>query len=292
MKRILTLLAVLGFAAGLAPGAQADPADDLRQFREFFKKKFPDVKFDDYANGFYTLPGLDEYRQQWNSYNEFPPYELGLARGRKTWEAPFPNGKTFASCFENGGRKIAQHYPRWDEAGQKVRTAEMDLTDCARKNGATLSFLTANLSKDGKARGELAELTAYFYSLSQGERVALEVDFAKQPGALKAYEEGKKFWWQKRGQLNFACANCHMDLAGKNFGGNQPLSAALGHPVAWPSQRLEWGRIETIHFRYMTCNTQVRAASLPHGSEIYNNLQFYETYLSSGLPLMAPAMRN
>ncbi len=132
-------------------------------------------------------------------------------------------------------------------------------------------------------------MTAYFYSLSQGQRIKIDLS---SPGAVKAYEEGKKFWWQRRGQLNFACANCHMDLAGKNFGGNQPLSAALGHTTAWPAQRLEWGRIETIHQRYKTCNSQVRAKPFKHGSEIYNHLQLYETYMSSGLPLTAPAMRN
>jgi L-cysteine S-thiosulfotransferase len=292
MKRILMLLATAGVVAALPPAVHADPATDLKQFREFFREKFPTVKFDDYANGFYMLPGLQEYRDQWDIYNEFPPYELGLANGKKMWEAPFPNGKTFAGCFKSGGKKIAQHYPRWDDATQKIRTAEMDLMDCARSNGATYPFLTANLSKDQRARVQLAELTAYFYSLSKGERVAPAVDFAKQPGALKAYEAGKKFWWQRRGQLNFSCANCHMDLAGKNMGGNQPLSAALGHPVGWPAQRLEWGRLETIHFRYMTCNRNIRAKAFPHGSEIYNDLQLYETYLSSGLPLTAPAMRN
>jgi sulfur-oxidizing protein SoxA len=285
------LLAALGLVAGATVTAQADPKKDLAQFQAFFKKKFQTVPFDDYANGLYALPGLEEYREQWVAYNEFPPYELGLANGKKMWETPLPNGKTFASCFKNGGKNIAQGYPYWDKGSKKVRTAEMDLMDCARKNGGKQGFLTADLSKDLKARVELAELTAHFYSLSKGQRMKPDVDFS-DPAAVKAYEEGKKFWWQKRGQLHFACANCHMDLAGKNFGGNQPLSAALGHTTAWPAQRLEWGRIETIHQRYATCNSQVRAKPMPHGSEIYNNLQLYETYMSSGLPLTAPAMRN
>lgn len=202
------------------------------------------------------------------------------------WETPFKNGSNFAGCFKNGGKNIAQGYPYWDEATQKVRTAELDLNDCLKKNGES-PF--TDLDKDTNARVRLAELTAYFYSLSQGQRINIDIS---SPGAIKAYEAGKKFWWQRRGQLNFACSNCHMDLAGKNFGGNQPLSAALGHPVGWPAQRLQWGRIETIHQRYRTCNSQVRDKPDKHGSETYNNLQFYETYMSTGLPLTAPAMRN
>ncbi len=289
MKKILMLLAVLGLMGGVATTASAGPAEDLKQFRDFFKKKFPTVKFDEFANGLYALPGFEEYRASWNAYNEFPPYELGLANGKKLWDTPFKNGKTFASCFKNGGKNTAQRYPYWDEKSQKVRTAEMDLMDCAKNNGAELAFLKADLNKDTKARVELAELTGYFYSLSRGQRISIDLS---KPGAVKAYEAGKKFWWGRRGQLNFSCSNCHVDLAGKNFGGGQPLSAGLGHTTAWPAQRLDWNRIETIHFRYMTCNSQVRAKPLKHGADAYTNLQLYETYMSSGLPLTAPAMRN
>lgn len=289
MKKILLTLAAVGLVTGTLPAVLADPASDLKQFQTFFKKKFPTVPFDEFANGLYALPGMEEYREQWNLFNEFPPYEIGLSKGKKMWETPFKNGKTFASCFKNGGKKIAQGYPYWDEGSQKIRTAEMDLMDCARKNGEDFPFLTADLDKDTKARVQLAELTAAFYSLSQGQRIKIDLS---SPGAVKAYEEGKKFWWQRRGQLNFACAHCHMDLAGKNFGGNQPLSAALGHSTAWPAQRLQWGRLETLHRRYATCNSQVRAKPFKHGDEIYNHLQLYETYMSSGLPLTAPAMRN
>jgi sulfur-oxidizing protein SoxA len=289
MKKIAILLTALGVGVGVMAAAQADPASDLKAFRAYFQKKFPTVKFDDYANGFYPLPGMEIYREQWDAFNEFPPYELGLADGRKIWAKPFPNGKTYASCFKNGGKKIAQNYPYWDDGKQEVRTAEMDLMDCAKKNGATDKFLSADLNKDTKSRVQLAELTAAFYELSKGERV--KIDLSKS-GAVAAYEDGKKRWWKRRGQLNFACANCHMDLAGKNFGGNQPLSAALGHPVGWPAQRLGWARLETIHQRYRTCNSQVRDKPGKHGDKAYNHIQLYETYLSSGLPLTAPAMRN
>jgi sulfur-oxidizing protein SoxA len=291
MKKLLTLLITAFGLAAVAnlPTAQADPQSDLKQFRAYFKKKFPDVPFDEFANGLYALPQFKDYREQWEAINEFPPYEVGLAEGEKMWNTAFPNGKTFASCFKNGGKNIAQHYPYWDKEKKEFRTAEMDLMDCARRNGANYAFLTADLDNDTKARVQLANLTAYFYSLSKGQRVSIDLS---DPDAVKAYEEGKKFWWQRRGQLNFACAHCHMESAGKNLGGNQPLSAALGHPVGWPAFRVVWGRLETIHYRYATCNSQVRAKPFKHGSKIYNNLQVYETYLSSGLPLTAPSMRN
>lgn len=286
--RTLTLLGALAILL-LAGGAQADPAQDLKQFREYFKKKFPTVRFDSYANGYYALPVFGDYRTQWEALNEFPPYELGLDVGRREWERPFKNGKTYASCFVNDGRNIAHHYPYWHEAKRQVRTAEMDLIECVKSNGEERPFTTGDLDKDAGARVQLANLTAAFYELSRGQRVEIDVT---APGAVEAYEEGKRFWWSRRGQLNFSCANCHMDNAGKNLGGNQPLSAALGHPVGWPAYRTVWGQLETIHYRYATCNWQVRAKPAKHGSSIYNNLQLYETYLSSGLPLSAPSLRN
>lgn len=244
------------------------------------------MPFDNYSNGLYALPGNEEYRASWEGYKDLAPYEVGLDEGKKMWEKPFKNGKTFASCFRNDGKKIAQNYPYWDEATKMVRTAELDINDCLKKNGEK-EF--TDLEKDGKARGQLANLVGYFYSMSKGQRIKIDIS---KPGAIAAYEKGKQYWWAKRGQLNFACADCHMESAGKNLGGNQPLSAALGHTTAWPAQRYDWGRIETIHQRYATCNTQIRAASLKHNGEEYRNVQFYETYNSSGLPLTAPDMRN
>lgn len=293
MKKILTILATLGLASSFAFPVYADPQADLKAFQGHFKKKFPTVKFDEYSNGLYALPEYKEQREQWIAANEFPAYELGLDRGEKLWNAKFPNGKDFASCVKSGAIKAAYTYPRWDKATKTLRVAELDIMDCAKANNADpakLKFMTADLNKDTKARVQLAEVTAHFYSMYKGKRVKPDVDFSDKD-VLAAYENGKKQWWARRGQLNFACSHCHMDLAGKDLA-NQPLSAGLGHTTAWPAQRYSWARIETIMKRYETCNSQVRDKPEKHYSKAYLNLQLYETYMSSGLPLTAPSMRN
>jgi sulfur-oxidizing protein SoxA len=293
MKKILTMLAALGTAASFAFSVHADPQSDLKEFQGYFKKSNPGVKFDDFANGIYALPQYKEYRQQWMAIMEFPPLEIGLEKGKKLWETKFGNGESFAGCLKRGEIKPAYTYPRWDKATKSLHVAEMDIMDCAKKNNADPSiftFIGADLAKDAKARVQLAELTGHYYSMFRGKRVKPDVDF-KDPDALAAYERGKKFWWSRRGQLNFACSNCHLDLAGKDMA-NQPLSAGLGHPVGWPAQRLPWEQMETIMQRYVTCNTQVRAKGFKHYGDEYLSLQLYETYMSSGLPLTAPAMRN
>src|SRR6188768_2081994 len=37
-----------------------------------------------------------------------------LESGKKIWSKKFRNGKTLASCFPNGGRRIAANYPQYD----------------------------------------------------------------------------------------------------------------------------------------------------------------------------------
>ena len=288
MKKILTMLTALGLAGAVVLPAQADPQADLKQFQGYFAKKFPKVKKDEYSNGFYAFPQFSDYRKMWESYNEFPPYELGLDRGKAFWAKKFANGESLGSCLKKGQIKPAYLYPSWDKSKKEIRTAELDINACLKNNGEK-EF--TDLDKDLKQRVALAEVTAYFYSLYKGKRAKPDVDF-KDPGALAAYEKGKEFYWTRRGQLNFSCAACHVQLAGKDMGGNQPLSAGLGHPLGWPAERLEWQRIDTIMMRYATCNSQVRAKPLKQYSPEYLDLQLYETYMSSGLPLTAPSMRN
>lgn len=288
MKRLMMIVATLCLANGTSEMAKASPADDLKEFQAFFIKKFPKVQFDKFSSGFIMLPEMQEYAVQWEEINHIPPYEPTVDEGMRLWTTPFKNGKTFSSCFKNGGKNIAQHYPYWDEKTQKVRSVEMDLLACMKMNDPAMAEKFSNLKDDG-IRVRFAGLVGAFYSLSKGQKVQIDLS---APGALAAYEAGKKYWWSRRGQLNFSCASCHVQLAGKNLGGNQPLSAGLGHPLGWPAYRGLWERLELIHYRYQTCDSQARAKPNELLGEIYNNLQLYETYMSSGLPLTAPSYRG
>lgn len=60
--RCAVLLAAAFIATLGTVAAHADPASDLKQFREYFKAKFPTVPFDEFANGLYALHGMDDYR--------------------------------------------------------------------------------------------------------------------------------------------------------------------------------------------------------------------------------------
>ena len=272
MKKLIIFLTLTGMMGAMPVVSQASPEDDLKAWRSYFKKRFPDVKFDEYSNGLYALPGAEDRRAEWEELMEFPPYELELEEGKKFWDA-----NKLGTCFKNGGRGIAHKYPYWN--GKQVRTIELDINACLKKKGKKP---IKNLKK-----GKMAQVVAYMKSLSRGKRVKVDLSSA---GAKAAYEKGKKFYWARRGQLNFSCAHCHVDKAGQFIGGNI-LSAGLGHGVGFPAYRSKWGGLGTLHRRYGGCNKQVRAKPLKAQSETYRALELYETYMASDLPLTAPSQR-
>jgi sulfur-oxidizing protein SoxA len=115
MKKVLTIAATLGLIAGATSIAvQASPQQDLKEFRAYFAERFPDVPFKDYVNGVYAIDQAS--REQWESIEEFPPYELNIDKGKEAFETAFKNGKTYASCFRNDGIGIKQDYPFYDTA--------------------------------------------------------------------------------------------------------------------------------------------------------------------------------
>jgi sulfur-oxidizing protein SoxA len=123
-------LATLGIALLLALplSGMATPQQDLEEFRDYYKKRFPGTPFDDFVNGVYSIDKAS--REQWVEIEEFPPYELNISKGEELFNKPFANGKTYASCFENGGIGIRQNYPYFDTERGEVITLELAINEC------------------------------------------------------------------------------------------------------------------------------------------------------------------
>lgn len=273
-------LLTIGLAASLAlPGwVQATPEDDLKAFRDFYAKRFPKVEFAAYVDGAYALDPIA--RQNWEAIEEFPPYEMNLEEGRKLFEAKFKNGTTLADCFPNGGVAIKQNYPYFDKASGEVRTLEQDINACREKNGEEAWPLE---------KGKLASVVAHMAYTSRGK--IIDVKIPDDPKALQAYEEGKQFFYAKRGQLNFSCADCHVQSGGLRLR-SELLSPALGHTTHFPVYRAEWGEMGTLHRRYVGCNEQVRAKAFKPQSREYRNLEYFHSYMSNGLEINGPGARK
>lgn len=276
MRKLLT--AVLGAALLFgALGANASPEQDRKQLLEYYKNKFPNIKFNDYVNG--ALNFNPDALSQYYSIMEFPPYDSQFDDGKKMWEKPFKNGKKYADCFPNGGKNMAGNYPYFDEKLSKVVTYEMGINSCRKANGEDeLDYA------DMKTMGLL---TAYSRSLSDGMKMNVKVEGAK---ALAAYEEGKRIFYQRRGQLNFACGTCHVQQVGNTLR-TELLSPAVGHAAHWPEFRAGEA-VTTLQARYSQCIRNVRGTPFKEGSAEYNNLEYFHSYISNGLPMQTPVFRK
>ena len=254
-----------------------NPAADAKAFRDFYVKKFPNVKLEDFVNGPYSLN--EDMRRQWQEKEEFPPYEFALESGKEMFATPFKNGKTYADCFENGGIGVRQNFPYFDVKQGEVVTLELALNRCRAANGeAPLSYV----------KDDMASLTAYMAYTSRGK--PFDIKIPDDPRALEAYQNGKRYFYTRRGQLNFSCATCHVQYPGEHMRA-EVLAPALGILNAMPIYRSEWGSMGTISRRFTTCNSQIRGQPLEPQSEEYRDLEYYLSYLSNGLPISGPGAR-
>ena len=275
MKKII-LLALGGMLAiGIA---WATPEDDRLAFIDYHKKRFPDVAVEDYVNGVYAIDKAAH--EQWQQIEEFAPYELALGEGEELFNTPFTNGKTYADCFPNGGVGIRQDYPYFDTKTGQVKTLELEINECREKNGE---------KPYGYKKGKIASLSAYMAYTSRGNK--LNIVIPDDPRALEAYEKGKEYYYSKRGQLNFSCADCHIKSSSMMIRADK-LSPALGHPTHFPVYRSKWDDMGTLHRRFGGCNKQVRATPLPAQSEEYRNLEYFLTYMSTGMVVNGPGSRK
>jgi sulfur-oxidizing protein SoxA len=286
MKKLVitTVIALMGLAPAMT---MASPQDDLKKFRSYFFKKFPGVSLQEFGNGIY---GIDKGRRgEWESMEEFPPYEPGVDIGKELF-----NKYNVGKCFKNGGIGIRQNYPWFDKKSGKVHTLEADIMSCLKKNGVDVKK-----EKIGWKKGKLAAISAYMGYTSRGKKI--NVIIPNDPRALAIYNRGKHHFYAKRGQLNMACADCHMYYSGSLARANL-LSPALGHVSHFPTYRKKWeaspggnpalNGFGTLHRRYGGCNKQVRAKPLKAQGPEYTALEYFHTYMSNGIKVNAPGVRE
>ena len=288
MKKLVisTIIALIGLAPAIS---MASPQNDLKEFRKYYLNKFPGVKLQDFADGIY---GIDKGRRiEWEAMEEFPPYEPGVEVGKELFEK-----HNVGSCFKNGGIGIRQLYPWFDNKSGKIHTLEADIMACLKKGGVNVKK-----EKIGYKKGKLAAISAYMAWTSRGKE--LNVIIPNDERALKIYNRGKTHFYAKRGQLNMSCADCHMYYAGSMARGNL-LSPALGHLSHFPVYRKKWeggggnpalAGFGTIQRRYGGCNKQVRAKPLKAKGKQhpeYVALEYFHTYMSNGVKINAPGIRQ
>jgi sulfur-oxidizing protein SoxA len=271
----LTALALMATPSSAAD--TIDPVADAKAFQNYFTQKFPKLKLEDFVNGPYSMN--EDMHRQWEEKEQFPPYDFSLDLGKELFAKPFANGKSYADCFPNGGIGIRQNYPTFDAKEGKVVTLELALNRCREANGeAPISYV----------KDDMAALTAYMAFTSRGK--PFDIKIPSDPRALEAYQNGKRYFYTRRGQLNFSCASCHVQNPGERIRA-EVLAPALGLLNAMPIYRSEWGGMGTISRRFTTCNSQIRGVPLDPQSDEYRDLEYYLSYVSNGLPISGPGAR-
>jgi sulfur-oxidizing protein SoxA len=278
MNKTITTITAACVGGLLAAPLFASPEEDLEIWNKYFAKRFPQVERSDFVNGVYSIDPVG--RENWEAIEEFPPYEAAISDGEEMWNTPFANGKTYQDCFPDGPG-VAGKYPYWDKEKGMVMTLPLAINNCREANGEDpLKY----------QKGPIADLLAYMTYESRGQVVNVEIP-EDDPRALDAYEQGKNFYFARRGQLNFSCASCHLGSSGTTLR-TEILSPALGHTTHFPVYRSKWGEMGTLHRRYSGCNKQVRAKPFDAQGEEYRNLEYFMTYMNNGLELNGPGARK
>lgn len=254
--------------AGISACAWAAPEDVKSAIANRLRTQLPEVSPADYANGSLHF---DEGLKAKALESESAAASI-VEAGRTLWSRKFRNGRTLGLCFPNGGRRVAAAYPQYDSRLKLVVTLELAINQCLKANGEPVYE-----PADPQTMGAI---TAYLRSLSNGSRIAVRVPAA----AEERFEQGRRLYFTRLGQRNYACASCHVQSAGRRFA-DVPLSPAIGQATHWPVIRQ--GQAVTLQMRIRECLELMGAAPFAAGSEELNHLEYFLTYLSNGMPLKA-----
>jgi len=271
--------------------AEATPEATLKAIQKLFKTEFPEVKGDAFVDGSMNFSkGSREYNKFWtdrmnDSFDQPEAYAKTIAAGKKLWNTPFANGQKFADCFPHGGKNAANDYPRVDQASGKVLTFEGALNQCLISNKEKpLEY------SDMKTMGALSVIAR---QLSDGARINIEV---KTDADKAAFARGKEIYYGRFGKSEQSCANCHIQHAGK-VARTEELSPVIGQAAHFPVFRLDKAtddlKLVSLHDRYKGCqkNTLVEKP-IKEGSADSNDLEYFHTYLSNGMPLKTGVFRK
>jgi len=294
-KRLIASL-LIGSVTLLSAGnfsAQADK--DRKALQAYFEKKFGSektasgyfpystkeelknnykwgIKGDEFALGSYAFN--KNGKAQYEEMKDMPPYEDAIDAGKELYEKT----KGIKKCFPDPA--IAGEYPKFD-AKKGVVTLTAAINNCLKANGEKPWKVT---------KGKMTDLEAYFANASKekGKKVHVVIDSKE---AAAAYERGKKEYYSQRGYLKLSCATCHVQGAGQRVR-NEYLSPLFGHTTHFPVYRLKWQGLGTMERRIKGC--EKNQGETPHkpGSKWQNEMIYFMSYMSNGLPVDGPDIRK
>lgn len=189
----------------------------------------------------------------------------------------------FRACLAEGGAELAglaAGYPKHDAALGRIMTVEARIEHCAK------SMLNEPIAQGTPVNNKIA---VYFKSLSAGKPVRVDIADGR---VMDAYRRGEKLFYRKTGQLNFACASCHVpgSIMGHKLRGETPTTP-FADAAHYPTYRTPVGALESIQERFARCLGQMRTVQLKPGDPAFVDLEVFMTVLSNGYPVSVPSAR-
>ncbi len=199
------------------------------------------------------------------------PAWLWLKGGEKTFDADC------ARCHTNTQlRSVATRYPAFDSLLGKPVTLSGRINLCRQRH----------LQREPLAAesDELIGLETWLGWQARGLPIAPPAD----PRLAAARSKGENLYRSKFGQLDFSCAQCHDDNAGRRLAGSTITQA---HPTGYPIYRLEWQGMGSLQRRLRGCMSAVRAEPFGFGSDELTALEMFLAQRAAGMPIETPAIR-
>lgn len=214
---------------------------------------------------------------------ELHPGHLAVDEGEALVKKLAAREAAFLTCLGGGSSDLkgkAAAYPKYDAALGRIVTVEGRIEQCAK------SALNEEIRQGSPASNKIS---VYFKSLSAGQPIKVDLAEAK---LMEAYRRGEELFYRKTGQLNFACASCHVpgSIMGHKLRGETPTTP-FGDAAHYPTYRTPVGALESMHERFARCHGQMRTQGLKPGDPAYVDLEVFVSVLSNGYPVSVPSAR-
>lgn len=247
------------FVTDLKPGADS-PLDHVYSGWRFRSSETQALQLDDFENP--SFPAVEDGAALWSTVDG-------------------SEGKSCSTCHNDAPtsmKGVRAEFPKWNAAKNRPHTMETQINECRTERMGAEAW-------KWEAKQMLA-LTAYVGLQSRGMPVNVDV---KSAGMAEWSAKGKEVYYTRVGQLNMSCANCHEENYGNMIRADH---LSQGHINGFPTYRLKWNGLGSIHRRFKGCMKNIRAKPFKRGSDEFTALEVYLASRGNGLSVETPAVRN
>jgi len=209
------------------------------------------------------------------------PGFLWVDKGEELWnKVDGKAGKSCAACHDDASvsmKGVGAAMPKWDAKLGKPLTLEQRVNVCRTENMEAKPWKWES--------DQMLSMTAYVKNQSRGMPVNVQADGPMEPWVKR----GKELYYTRVGQLDMSCANCHEANYGKYIRAD---FLSQGQSNGFPTYRLKWQKIGSLHRRFKGCMKNIRAIPYKVGSDEFVAMEVYLAQRGKGLQVETPSVRN